>query len=288
MAMNGLLLINKDKGMTSRSVDNKIMRHFKTRRVGHLGTLDPFAEGLLIIAINEGTKVLPYLENDTKTYIATFELGIETSTLDNTSEVIKKIDVPKLTKSEIEAVLVSFLGEIEQTPPQTSAIKVDGVPLYRYAHKGIKKEVPKRKVYIHKIRLLSYEAPFLEIEVMTGKGTYIRTLGKDIALKLGTIATTIKLVRTKNGQFKVEDAQKIDDIDNLRIIPIDKALGHLISIDVDETQKEDIRNGKVIMLSRLEPLLVATYERKVLAILERSSPQLYRVKRGFNLWVLFY
>lgn len=90
MAMNGLLLINKDKGMTSRSVDNKIMRHFKTRRVGHLGTLDPFAEGLLIIAINEGTKVLPYLENDTKTYIATFELGIETSTLDNTSEVIKK------------------------------------------------------------------------------------------------------------------------------------------------------------------------------------------------------
>ena len=233
MAMNGLLLINKDKGMTSRSVDNKIMRHFKTRRVGHLGTLDPFAEGLLIIAINEGTKVLPYLENDTKTYIATFELGIETSTLDNTSEVIKKIDVPKLTKSEIEAVLVSFLGEIEQTPPQTSAIKVDGVPLYRYAHKGIKKEVPKRKVYIHKIRLLSYEAPFLEIEVMTGKGTYIRTLGKDIALKLGTIATTIKLVRTKNGQFKVEDAQKIDDIDNLRIIPIDKALGHLISIDVD-------------------------------------------------------
>ncbi|MDI9503392.1 MAG: tRNA pseudouridine(55) synthase TruB [Erysipelotrichaceae bacterium] len=281
--MNGLLLINKDKGMTSRSVDNKIMRHFKTRRVGHLGTLDPFAEGLLIIAINEGTKVLPYLENDTKTYIATFELGIETSTLDNTSEVIKKIDVPKLTKSEIEAVLVSFLGEIEQTPPQTSAIKVDGVPLYRYAHKGIKKEVPKRKVYIHKIRLLSYEAPFLEIEVMTGKGTYIRTLGKDIALKLGTIATTIKLVRTKNGQFKVEDAQKIDDIDNLRIIPIDKALGHLISIDVDETQKEDIRNGKVIMLSRLEPLLVATYERKVLAILERSSPQLYRVKRGFNL-----
>lgn len=283
MAMNGLLLINKDKGMTSRSVDNKIMRHFKTRRVGHLGTLDPFAEGLLIIAINEGTKVLPYLENDTKTYIATFELGIETSTLDNTSEVIKKIDVPKLTKSEIEAVLVSFLGEIEQTPPQTSAIKVDGVPLYRYAHKGIKKEVPKRKVYIHKIRLLSYEAPFLEIEVMTGKGTYIRTLGKDIALKLGTIATTIKLVRTKNGQFKVEDAQKIDDIDNLRIIPIDKALGHLISIDVDETQKEDIRNGKVIMLSRLEPLLVATYDRKVLAILERSSPQLYRVKRGFNL-----
>ena len=283
MAMNGLLLINKDKGMTSRSVDNKIMRHFKTRRVGHLGTLDPFAEGLLIIAINEGTKVLPYLENDTKTYIATFELGIETSTLDNTSEVIKKIDVPKLTKSEIEAVLVSFLGEIEQTPPQTSAIKVDGVPLYRYAHKGIKKEVPKRKVYIHKIRLLSYEAPFLEIEVMTGKGTYIRTLGKDIALKLGTIATTIKLVRTKNGQFKVEDAQKIDDIDNLRIIPIDKALGHLISIDVDETQKEDIRNGKVIMLSRLEPLLVATYERKVLAKLERSSPQLYRVKRGFNL-----
>lgn len=283
MAMNGLLLINKDKGMTSRSVDNKIMRHFKTRRVGHLGTLDPFAEGLLIIAINEGTKVLPYLENDTKTYIATFELGIETSTLDNTSEVIKKIDVPKLTKSEIEAVLVSFLGEIEQTPPQTSAIKVDGVPLYRYAHKGIKKEVPKRKVYIYKIRLLSYEAPFLEIEVMTGKGTYIRTLGKDIALKLGTIATTIKLVRTKNGQFKVEDAQKIDDIDNLRIIPIDKALGHLISIDVDETQKEDIRNGKVIMLSRLEPLLVATYERKVLAILERSSPQLYRVKRGFNL-----
>lgn len=283
MAMNGLLLINKDEGMTSRSVDNKIMRHFKTRRVGHLGTLDPFAEGLLIIAINEGTKVLPYLENDTKTYIATFELGIETSTLDNTSEVIKKVDVPKLTKSEIEAVLVSFLGEIDQTPPQTSAIKVDGVPLYRYAHKGIKKEVPKRKVYIHKIRLLSYEAPFLEIEVMTGKGTYIRTLGKDIALKLGTIATTIKLVRTKNGQFKVEDAQKIDDIDNLRLIPIDKALGHLISIDVDETQKEDIRNGKVIMLSRLEPLLVATYEGKVLAILERSGPQLYKVKRGFNL-----
>ncbi len=283
MAMNGLILINKDKGMTSRLVDNKIMRHFKTRRVGHLGTLDPFAEGLLIIAINEGTKVLPYLEDDTKTYIATFELGIETSTLDNTSEVIKKMEVPKLTKSEIEAALVSFLGEIDQTPPLTSAIKVDGVPLYRYAHKGIKKEVPKRKVYIHKIHLLSYEAPFLEIEVTTGKGTYIRTLGKDIALKLGTIATTIKLVRTKNGQFKVEDAQKIDDINNLRIIPIDKALGHLIFIDVNKTQKEDIRNGKTIMLARLEPLLVAIYEEKVLAILERSGPQLYKVKRGFNL-----
>ena len=108
-------------------------------------------------------------------------------------------------------------------------------------------------------------------------------MGKDIALKLGTIATTIKLVRTKNGQFKVEDAQKIDDINNLRIIPIDKALGHLIFIDVNKTQKEDIRNGKTIMLARLEPLLVAKYEKKVLAILERSGPQLYKVKRGFNL-----
>lgn len=281
MNKNGLILINKKIGVTSRSVDNFIMKKFSTKKVGHLGTLDPFAEGLLVIGLNEGTKVLPYVIDEPKIYEATFLFGKETRTLDNTSEIINEAPVPKLTKNEITQVLQGFVGKITQIPPLTSAIKVDGVPLYKYAHKGIEKEVPEREVMIYAIELLHYEEPELTLRISCGSGTYIRTLGNDIAKKLGTVATTIKLKRTNIGSFSLKNANDLED-EQFNIIAPCSALSHIKSIEVSKDDAKKIKNGIAVSIPSKENLLLAIYDNKLLAILERKAEN-YVVKRGFNL-----
>ena len=184
---SGFILINKKEGVTSRSVDNKIQRLFHTRKVGHLGTLDPFASGLLIIAVDKGCKSLPFIDDSYKTYQAKLLLGKKTSSGDLTTEVIEEKDVPNFNINDVEKVFNSLLGESEQIPPMASAIHLNGDRLYDLHRKGIKADIPARKIFIKELKIIKISAKQVDFSVICSKGTYVRTLGEEIANRLNQL-----------------------------------------------------------------------------------------------------
>lgn len=244
---NGFLFIDKSVDWTSRDVCNKISHIFNTKKVGHTGTLDPFATGLLIVALGSASKAIPYLEDLNKTYVAELTLGKKTNTGDLTGEVILEKEVPNLTKEEIKETLSSFLGEQEQIPPMTSAIHVNGKKLYELAHKGIEVERKARKVNIFDISLLSYEDNKIIFSCTVSKGTYIRTLGEDIAEKLNTVGYLTALRRSKIDKYNLEKSKTIDNVNDSDLIPIQDVLStYMKVVPVDENIIPKIKNGMPI------------------------------------------
>lgn len=209
--MDGIINIYKPAGMTSHDVVNKIRRIAGTKKVGHTGTLDPDAEGVLPICINRGTKVADMLTVSDKRYTATFKLGVTTDTLDIGGKVLNECSV-NVTEQQITEAVKSFEGKIEQIPPMYSAIKVDGRKLCDLARKGIEVERKSRTVEIYQINILSVNDIYFTIDVKCSKGTYIRTLGSDIGEKLGCGAVMTKLIRTQSSIFEVEKAVKLEDL----------------------------------------------------------------------------
>lgn len=209
--MDGIINIYKPVGMTSHDVVNKVRRIVGTKKVGHTGTLDPDAEGVLPICINRGTKVADMLTVSDKRYTATFMLGITTDTLDISGEVLEENPV-NVTKQEIEEAIKSFKGKIKQIPPMYSAIKVGGRKLCDLARKGIEVERKPRDVEIYEINILDVKDKYFTIDVKCSKGTYIRTLGNDIGQKLGCGAVMTKLVRTQSSIFKIDESVKLEDL----------------------------------------------------------------------------
>jgi len=207
--MDGIINIYKPVGMTSHDVVNKVRRIVGTKKVGHTGTLDPDAEGVLPICINRGTKVADMLTVSDKRYTATFMLGITTDTLDISGEVLEERPV-SVSKEEIVQAIRSFEGKIEQIPPMYSAIKVGGRKLCDLARKGIDVERKPREVEIYEINVLDVKDKYFTIDVKCSKGTYIRTLGNDIGQKLGCGAVMTKLVRTQSSIFKINDSVKLE------------------------------------------------------------------------------
>ena len=275
----GLLLIDKGEGVTSRYVDNRIQRLFHTRKVGHLGTLDPFATGLLIVAVNEATKYLPFLPDEDKTYVASLRLGIKTSTGDKTGEQIETLEVPNLTKEKVVEALNSFLGESEQLPPMTSAIKVDGTALYKLAHKGEEIERKKRKIFVHEIGLLSMEGDTITFYAKVSKGTYMRVLGEDIAVVLGTVGYLESLRRTKVGDITLEKAIKLEDVKEEDLVnPADFVM--LPRIEVENQDVDKVRNGVRLSFSSISTHILLTHEGKGLAVYEKTEEGPYRCLRG--------
>lgn len=202
------LLIDKPKGITSHDVVNLVRVKTGEKRVGHAGTLDPNATGLLIVGVGrQSTKKLSDLAKNTKkTYVAEIYLGEERSTDDVEGEVTKKKKIKKVSKEKIEKVLKSFVGEQKQTPPMFSAIKIKGKPAYKLARKGQEINLKPRDITIYSIKLLDYDFPTLKIETQVSSGTYVRALARDIGRKLGTGAYLKNLRRTKIGKFDVKDA----------------------------------------------------------------------------------
>ena len=281
--INGVFLIDKECQMTSRKVDNLIGKKFSIKKVGHVGTLDPLATGLMLVAVNEGTKVIPFLEDSRKEYIATFKLGLLTTTLDLEGEVVRDITPHIITKEKLENVLQSFQGVITQIPPLTSAIKVNGVPLYRYAHKNIDMDVPPREVEIFSLELIDYNFPEFSIKTLVSSGTYIRTLGNDIATKLDTVATTTKLRRTRVGNFSINQAKTLENVTQFDIIKCGDALPHIPSILVDKNQLGAVKVGATITLNSQSYRVKVLDGDRLLAIYEQIEGQTYRCLRGFNL-----
>jgi len=258
--MDGILLINKPQDFTSFDVVAVIRKLAKTKKVGHAGTLDPLATGVLPILIGKATKFQDLLLNKSKEYKASFKLGIETDTQDITGKILSESFVPHLKNEDIKTTLNLFKGKIEQIPPMYSAIKQDGQRLYNLARKGIEISRKKRLIEIKNIELLDYNPKHNEISILVNcsKGTYIRTLVCDIGEKLGYKATLVSLSRTKSGKFEIKDCITLDEaksfyenntLDNY-IIPIEKFFEDYKSINLTAAQGKRFKNGGDIDLSR--------------------------------------
>ena len=248
--MNGVFLVDKEAGVTSRDVVNEIIKKTETNKVGHTGTLDPLATGVLAVCVGRATKLVDYLTNADKTYIAEITLGIETDTLDLEGSVLKE-EIPMITDENIFQAVMSMRGKYEQEVPIYSAIKVNGKKLYEYAREGIAVELPKREVEIYDISVVSpvvreNNKIVFSVECSVSKGTYIRSLVRDIAYKLNTIGIMSKLRRIKQGNFLIEDCKEIDDIRLADMVSINELLKGSNMLTVDDILKKDILNGKII------------------------------------------
>ena len=250
--MNGILVVNKDLGYTSRDVVNIVSKCLNTKKVGHTGTLDPMASGVLVICCGNALKLCEMLTNHDKEYIAGITLGIETDTLDMEGTVLSTENVD-IDKDKIIDAVNSFKGSYMQEVPKYSAVKVNGKKLYEYARGNIDGKLPSKMVDIFDIEVINditYENGKIHFKVKTtvSKGTYIRSLVRDIGAKLGVPAVMNSLVRTRLGEFKIDDAYSIDDIKNgeFELIPILDAIDNLPKIKVDDEMAFKIRNGVIL------------------------------------------
>lgn len=262
--MDGILIINKKKNMTSRDVVDIACKKLNTRKIGHTGTLDPLAEGVLVLAVNKGLKLVDDITSLDKEYIAEVTLGIKTDTLDITGNILEEKE-EHIEKEELINVLNSFIGTYHMKVPIYSAVKVNGKKLYEYAREGKEVELPVKDVYINNIELLSFEDNKFTFKCNVSKGTYIRSLINDICNKLNVIGTMSNLKRTKQGKFDIKDSISLEDINEDKIIPMEKVID-LPKIDVDEYLLTRIKHGNKLQNRYNLPKLAFFYSGKLIAI----------------------
>ncbi|CCZ50208.1 TPA: tRNA pseudouridine(55) synthase TruB [Candidatus Gastranaerophilales bacterium HUM_10] len=270
--MFGFLNVYKPKGITSHDVVSALRRITKVKQIGHTGTLDPFAEGVLPICIGKATRLIEYLDDD-KAYTGTIQLGSSTTTYDLEGEEVNFSD-KKVTFNEIEAALDKFRGEIEQLPPIYSAIKVNGKKLYEYAREGKEVKIEPRGVNISNLQILNFypETRQLELHIECSKGTYIRSIANDLGEELGTYGHLVKLVRVKAGMFEVNNAvslehiQTKEDVEKLLIAPLTKL--NYMTYELNKNELVKVSNGTAIMPSKELPensLILLTSQERLIA-----------------------
>lgn len=301
--MDGIILVNKEKGFTSHDVVS-IVKKITESKVGHTGTLDPNATGVLPLLIGNATKISKYLINHDKEYEAVIQLGKKTTTADIEGEVIEEKEVPEKIYIECENILKSFIGKQKQTPPAYSAIKVNGKKLYSYAREGKKIEIEPRNIEIYNIELMNInkEEKQISFRVSCSKGTYIRSLCEDIADKLGTVGYMKDLKRTKVGDFEIKEAITIDELkekfeknDFSDVITIENIFKDMPKIELNENNIKQYLNGVKICVAeyekskepqKLQELQILGDEEKILKTQESKSLKdgIYRIyyKNEFN------
>jgi tRNA pseudouridine55 synthase len=223
-SLDGAILIDKPVGPTSHDVVDAIRRRFQIKKVGHCGTLDPNATGLLIIVRGRGTKLSEKLMGDDKVYEGTIKFGETTDSYDKDGEITASLPVPLLTLEQLNEEAAKFIGDQLQVPPMVSAIKKNGVPLYKLARKGIEVEREPRLIHIYNFRFTNYAEPLGEFRVACTKGTYVRSIAHDLGQKLGCGAHLATLRRSVSGKFDVADATKFDDVMNLTAVELEKKI----------------------------------------------------------------
>lgn len=247
--MLGIILVNKPKGLTSHDVVHRARKALQTRRIGHAGTLDPLAEGLLVLAVGPATRFLQYLPLEPKEYSAVVKFGQETTTFDAEGDIVKELPVPSDLDEKLAALLPQFTGEIEQLPPMYSAVKKDGRPLYDYARKGEEVERKKRTIFIKSLEIEAVdELDARRMKVVCSGGTYIRTLGHDLGQEVGCGGTIIELLRTRVGRFSVEEAVDLDDLPNAVPLSLKEALAPMPMVTLNEGQEAYVRDGRAIKI----------------------------------------
>ena len=274
--MDGVIVIDKEKDYTSRDVVNIVGRYFKTKKVGHTGTLDPLATGVLIVCVNKATKLVELLTDHDKEYIADITFGIETDTLDITGNILAEQDTI-IPKEEIEKVLKEYQKEYDQTVPMYSAVRINGRKLYEYAREKEEIELPSRNVKIYQIDLLKYEQinnkTHIQIKCNVSKGTYIRSLIRDIASSLNTVAIMTDLRRTKVGKYSLEDAITLKQLENneFEIHLIEELLNNYPMIEVDSKLEFKIKNGCKIENIYNEEYVVFKNKEEVLGLYKNED-----------------
>lgn len=293
--MDGILVIDKPAGLTSHDVVNSVRKIALTKKVGHAGTLDPFATGVLVVGFNQGTKALNFLKEDDKEYEATLRLGAETDTLDRDGRIVKETPCPVVANEDMEKILASFMGKQSQLPPMFSAIKKDGVPLYRLARKGINVEVSPRDVEIYAITLLRLEMPYVSFRVRCSSGTYVRSLARDIGIKVGCGAYLESLRRLRSGRFSEGQAvplAKLKEMGNewhKAAIGLREALS-LPEVEIYPLKAEMIRSGRDFSVEGYvgaqytvpSGMFMLTCNKELVAVAEEGEGGKLHIIRVFN------
>ncbi len=245
--MNGVLIVNKETGCTSRDVVNQVSKILNIKKIGHTGTLDPLATGVLILCIGKYTKLVDFLTSKDKEYIATMRLGIQTDTLDITGNILKEEQV-SLSKDKIREVFATFPHQYLQEVPIYSAVKVEGKKLYEYAREKKSVKLPKREVMIETLEIMDIKGNDITFKTKVSKGTYIRSLINDLATNLNTVATMTSLVRTKQGNFSIDSSYKIQYIknDNYQLIDIKDLFKEYETREIDDEYAQKLKNGILI------------------------------------------
>ncbi len=280
--MYGLLLLNKPKGITSHDLVVKARTALGISKIGHTGTLDPLAEGLMILTVGKATKLLPYIVDYSKEYVATLSLGFETDSDDITGNILKQKDVVYPSESEIKDALKSFLGDSYQLPPMYSAKKVNGQKLYELARKNVEIEREEVLINISNIELLEYIENNIRFKVNCSSGTYVRVICKDLAKKLNNYGCMSALKRTKINNFSLENSFTIDQLERGEfqlINPIDIMTNYKM-VNLDELT--DVYNGKKIRLNCTEEIVFITHNHDLIAVYELDNDGYYHCRRG--LW----
>ena len=284
--MTGVLIIQKPQNWTSHDVVNKARRLLQEKKIGHTGTLDPLATGVLVLCVGKATKIVRYLEADDKEYIAELKLGATTDTLDSAGSILETREYAPPTRDDIQHALERFRGTILQRPPAYSALKVSGVPSYRLARQGTILEHEERPVTISEITLLEYRDPLVRFSVTCSKGTYIRTLCADIGAFLGAGAHLTALVRTRSGRFRIGQAIDLEQLARKAslglaeqsLLSLSEALGSFAAVTVDASDALRISHGNAISIppgfavNDSQPLIqVLDRDGRVLAVANTSA-----------------
>ncbi len=284
----GILVVNKPPDITSYGVVDLVKKWFKVKKVGHGGTLDPFAEGVLIVLVGKATKIADQFLTGRKVYRFTLRLDAETDTLDRTGVVVKSYDGPPIDKADFEKVLEGFKGEIEHRTPAYAAAKVKGKRLYKLARKGVEVERPIKRVTIYDLKLEDYEWPRATLYMECSKGTYVRQIGSDIAEKAGCCGHIEHLVRLQSGSFTLDDAWNLDEIKKAAnegqlsriLIPLSDALEHLPAVVMDDPLLIGrLKNGN------LDPLWADEQRRKLVNV---NGPVRITTEDNYNLLALWW
>lgn len=250
MNNNLILVINKEKDYTSRDVVNKLTKILKNKKIGHTGTLDPMATGVLVCLTGKYTKLVDLITSFEKEYIAEIKLGIKTDTLDITGKVLECKQIKTYTIDEIKNVLNSFIGTYEQVVPKYSAVSINGKRLYEYARNNEEVSLPKRMVEIKDIELIDYHEDLIKFKVLVSKGTYIRSLIEDICNRLNTIGVMSDLVRIKQGKFNIDNSYSLNDIENnnFKSLELEEVL-ELEVIELDDSLYKKVINGNKLNIN---------------------------------------
>lgn len=246
--MDTILNINKPPGPSSFAVVARVRRLLNIKKVGHAGTLDPLATGVLLVLTGRATRLSQFLMGRPKEYLATIKLGIETDTCDLEGQIIRQCNVPEIARPQLLSVLNEFTGDIRQIPPSFSAIKINGQPAYKKARQGKAVDIPERQVRVDSIDLINLTADEITINIRCSKGTYIRSLARDIGQRLSSCATLSALTRTAVGEFRLEQALELESITARDGVSMDQALAFMPEIIIDSNGYQRTKHGNNIMV----------------------------------------
>ncbi|MFK8003511.1 MAG: tRNA pseudouridine(55) synthase TruB [Polyangiales bacterium] len=280
---SGVLVIDKPAGCTSHDVVARVRRRLQTRKVGHCGTLDPMATGVLVVVVGEATKLVPYLTAEDKRYTARLRLGVATDSLDADGEQTDVQEVPELDLDALRSFASGFVGPHKQRAPRVSAIKVDGRRLHEMARKGEEFEAPERDVILHSVEVTAYEAPELALELHAAKGFYVRSFGRDLAAAAGTLGHLVELRRVSSGSFSLEQAVPLDEtLDVSALHSLESALEHVMPlVSLDEQQYVDARHGRIVSGIDINGHVGLVREGNLVAI-ANSDAGSAKILRGFR------